>query len=363
MLMSKHHYAIKLGELGNKVYFINHPDNRHELKRGEIRVIATDSKNVFAVNHRLLHPYFFKFKYNRLYNILTGFHIKKIIKTIGVYPDIVWSFDTGNTLPLKSFKKSGLRIFMPVDGPFGHKYEIAAAEKAHVIISVTDRILGTFKHLGKPMLQINHGVADVFLKNEPCVIEHQKIRVGYSGSLVRNDLDIKTFLNIITRHKDKIFEFWGENDFKKSTIHLPQDVSDETLKFLDTLFKQPNVVMHGPVSSATLAEGIKEMDALLICYNIKDDQNHHKVLEYLGTGKVIISNYLSSYKDYPGLIEMVNNKDNNAELPALFDEITGKLDYYNSVEKQVRRIAFARDYSYSMNINKIQNFITKAALI
>lgn len=361
MLMSKHHYAIELGKLGNKVYFINHPDKRRELKRGQINISLTESENVFAVSHRLIHPYFLKFRYTWLYDLLTGYHIRKIVKAVGTSPDVVWSFDTGNTLPLKSFSKAAVRILMPVDGPFGHKHELNSSIGADVIVSVTDRILATFKRLQKPMLLVNHGVAAQFLQNEYTPpITGRQIRVGYSGSLVRNDLDIETFLKIITKHTDKIFEFWGENDFKKSNIHLPQDISTKTLQFLDTLSKLPNVIMHGSVSTETLAKGISQMDALLICYNIKNDQNHHKVLEYLGTGKVIISNFLSSYKDHPGLLEMIHDDQDNTGLTELFDKVIGNLERYNSKENQEKRMAFAREYSYSSNITRIQNFINRA---
>src|SRR4030095_6805250 len=113
----------------------------------------------------------------------------------------------------------------------------------------------------------------------------------------------------IRNHPKLQFEFWGENDFRKSTIHFAQDVSEKTKEFLKTLKNLPNVKMHGPVSPSELAKGIGQMDALLICYNIRNDQNHHKVLEYLGTGKVIVSNYLSAYdRDYPGMVEMVSNR-------------------------------------------------------
>lgn len=359
MHMSKHHYAVELGKLGNDVYFINHPDKRHELKRGEIKVIPTGFQNVSYVQHRFLHPYFLKFKLNGFYNILTDLHIRRIIKKVGKYPDVVWSFDTGNTLPLKSFTNSQLRIFMPVDGPFGHKYEMRASQKADVIISVTPEILSTFDELAVPKLQLNHGVADVFINEGTKWHANEKIRVGYSGSLVRNDLDTKTFLKIISKHPDKIFEFWGENDYLKSNIHLPQDVSKETLDFLDTLNRLPNVIMHGPVTALELARGIQAMDALLICYNIKNDQNHHKVLEYLGTGRVIISNYLSAYSKMPGLIEMVSSTDNNDDLPDLFDKVMHSLSDYNSEGNQAKRLAFAKQYTYASNVKRIEDFVNR----
>lgn len=357
MLMSKHHYAIQLSKAGNTVFFINHPDRRKSTRRGQIKVAETGYNNLLVVEHRLFYPYFLKFKFSGLFNFLTGIHVKNIIRKIGIYPDIVWSFDTGNTIPLKMFPKSKLRILMPVDGPFGHKDELRSAEKADLIISVTEKILSVFKKFQVPKLLINHGVADVFLAdyNKP---DKRSIRVGYSGSLIRNDLDTAVFLNIIQGHPDIIFEFWGEYDYNKSNIHLPQDVLNETRGFLDTLRKLSNVILHGPVDSAKLAEGLAGMNALLICYRIKNDQNHHKVLEYLGTGKVIVSNYMSSYKDEdPDLINMVNNNENNTELSGLFDTVISNLGFHNAPEKQEKRKTFAKKYSYSANIMRIEEFI------
>jgi len=359
MLMSKHHYAIELGKVGNQVYFINHPDKRKEFKRGEVKVQATDSENVSVVRHRLVHPYFLKFKFKLLYNFLTSFHIRNILKTVGRLPDVVWSFDTGNTLPLKYFPASAIKIYMPVDGPFGHEDEKRSAEESDVIVSVTDRILNTYSGFDKPKFQINHGVASVFLNAVGTEKKNDGLRVGYSGSLIRNDLDTDCFLKIIKEHLDIIFEFWGEHDYKNSNIHLPQDVLSDTLVFIDTLRTLPNVILHGPVTSETLADGLIKMDVLLICYRIRNDQNHHKVLEYLGTGKVIVSNYMSSYKDEdPDLIYMVKSKEGNDEMPELFRTIIGNIVHYNSEDFCTRRKMFAGQYSYSNNIKRIEDFLS-----
>jgi len=226
MLMSKHHYALDLAKRGNKVYFLNHPDRRKRMKRGQFRIEKTEYPGLSVVHHRMIHPYFLKFKMKWLYNWLAKIHIQMLISKVGKYPDIVWSFDAGNTLPLKYFPQSQLRIYMPVDGPFWHREELLAAEGADCIFSVTPQILARYKSLNKPMLQINHGVADDFLKNHNGAIKKELIRVGYSGSLVRSDLDTESFLKIIKSHPQMQFDFWGEYDLHNSTIHLPQDVSE-----------------------------------------------------------------------------------------------------------------------------------------
>jgi hypothetical protein len=341
---------------------VNHPDKRKSLKRGEVKVAASDAENVHVVEHRLFHPYFLKFKFNWLYNVLTFLHIRKIVETVGHDPDIIWTFDTGNSLPTKYFSKSALKIYMPVDGPFGHQFETKAADDADVIISVTNRLLQTFEKVSKPKFLVNHGVADSFICGSGTTTRNgqDKIRVGYSGSLIRNDLDIECFLKLIKSHPDKIFEFWGEINHRTSNIHLPQDVGEDTLRFIETLKSLPNVILHGSVTSSVLAEGLKNMDVLLICYSIKNDHNnHHKVLEYLGSGKVIVSGYMSPYAS-SNLVEMATNPENNDEIQGIFKRVVENLDYFNSSEMCAKRRNFAREYSYTNNILKIEQFINKS---
>lgn len=359
MLMSKHHYAIELGKAGNKIYFINHPDRRKELERGEIRIESTDSENVWSVSHRLLLPYFLKFQTAWLYNCFVAMHIRKIVRAIGITPDIIWSFDTGNTLPSRYFSKNSLKIFMPVDGPFGHIHERRSVDDADIIVSVSDRILNAFNYAEKPKLLVNHGVAEVFFSphQEPEI--KGKIRIGYSGSLLRSDFDFEAIIDIIGANQDKVFEFWGEYDIYRSNIHFPQDVGEISIRFINSLKAFPNVILHGPVSPAQLAAGLNEMDLFLICY-VEDRQNSHKILEYFGTGKVVVSSHLSTYENAdPDLLIMVKDPTSNREFPALFVEAVNNLDRYNSPDKQEKRKQYAQHFSYRNNIRRIENFVSR----
>jgi hypothetical protein len=362
MLMSKHHYAIALAQAGNTVFFINHPDKRKTLKRGEVLIRKTEVPNLSYVEHRLFVPYFLKFKLKSLYNLAIRYHIIKLISKTGRTPDIVWSFDTGNTIPLKFFPKATLRILMPVDGPFNHPDERRSAQGADAIISVTERILNVFKDRQVPKLLVNHGVSSVFLADSNHTSTDRKVRAGYSGSLIRNDLDTTSFLSVINAHPEITFEFWGEINYKKSNIHLPQDVDSASLRFIETLRTLPNVILHGPVDSATLAQGLKRMDVLLIFYKIKNDQNHHKVLEYLGTGKVIVSNYMSSYADADEDLLCMDRSDNGGnKLVDMFNSVVASLEVHNSPDKQRKRKEYAHRYSYVSNIQRIEDFLNAEA--
>lgn len=359
MLMSKHHYAITLAENRNKVFFINHPDRRHSIKRGTIRITPTSFHNLSVIQHRLPYPYFFKSRYSWLYNVLISIHIKRILRKMNISADIVWSFDTSNTLPLKYFRASVAKIFMPVDGPFWHKDELKSSETADVIVSVTNQILSRYTTTGKPQMLIGHGVANAFMSCATNVsAPGQGIRIGYSGSLLRDDLGSEVLLAIIRKHADKTFELWGEYDASASNIHLPQNIPVRVLDFIDNLKKLPNVILHGSVTPEALAKGLNGMDALLICYN-HDCMNSHKLLEYLALGKVVISTPVSSYMN-TGLIEMSPSVEPDAYM-ATFEKVVADLQYHNLAVNREKRRAYARAHSYKSNVEKIGDFIEQAA--
>jgi hypothetical protein len=361
MLMSKHHYAIELANLGNQVYFIGHTDKRKKLRRGHISVKRSFLENLFIVEHRLYHPYFLKFKATRLYNILTGVHIKSIIRKIGKGPDVILSFDTGNSLPLSLFPKKTLRIYLPVDGPFDTVFELAAASHSQVIFSVAEKILKFYDSLPVPKHKLDHGVSNEFIAEDISDIINEPLRIGYSGSLLRNDIDVSVFLNIVRENQDKVFEIWGEYDAEASSIHLAQDVPIATHDFIHELKQMNNVILHGAVDSASLAKGLKQVDAFLLCYNIKNLQNSHKILEYLGSGKVIISSFVSRYANRPDLIQMVQDPQSNSGFEILFDEVTSRIKQHNTIEAQNNRITYASDYTYHKQVKRIEEAITEFA--
>ncbi|WP_315819855.1 hypothetical protein [Paraflavitalea speifideaquila] len=137
--------------------------------------------------------------------------------------------------------------------------------------------------------------------------------------------------------------------------------NEATQIFISTLKQLKNIILHGPVPPAFLAKAINNMDAFLICYDVQKDQskgtNYHKIIEYLSTGKVIISNNVTTYQQYPGLIEMIPERDNNQTLPGLFKQVIERLQQYNSSTKQAQRVSFARDNTYKRQIERIETIL------
>ena len=358
MFISKHHYALELSKLGNKVYFINSPDQKSKLKPGQIIIKETNHNGLFIVSHRFFFPYFIRFKSKFIFDKLITIHINNIIKKIGQPIDIVWSFDIANAIPLKNFPASYKKIFMPVDEPTNQK-AIKAAESADIILSVTNEIIAKYADYNVPKYFINHGVADIFINKNINTQTNDPIRVGLSGNFLRPEIDRKILLQIVRSNSGIIFECWGAVSYKNSNLSPDEDL--DTVNFIKELTSAPNVIAHGVLSPSVLSERLKEVDLFLICYDIKKDQskgtNYHKILEYLGAGKVVVSNNVTTYQSFPGLLEMSKSRENNNELPGIFDQVIHYIKMYNAVEQQQKRINFANQYTYSSQIAKIESLL------
>ncbi len=363
MLVSKHHYAVELAKRGNRVYFLNPPDQANQRKKGDISIIRSDiHPDLFLIDHRLSFPYAIKFHFIAGFHWLMRPHIKRILKKIGQPVELVWSFDLGHLYPFSQFPAGAYKVFHPVDEPL-NQVAIDSAAGARVILSVTREILEKYHSFDIPKYFINHGVSPDFLEEfDISAAAGDPVRIGFSGNLLREDIDRKTFLQITDENPAVIFECWGSYQTGQSNIGGGQ--GEATMQFIRSLQSKANVILHGVADSKTLARELARMDAFLICYDINKDQskgtNYHKVMEYLSRGKVIISNNITTYAGEADLIRMTRSRTGNEELPALFKETILDLPRYNAVALQQQRIQYARQNSYVKQIDKISRDIIKS---
>jgi len=359
MFLTKHHYAIELAKYGNTVFFLNPPSTNKINK--EIDIVESEfCSSLYIISHTIPFSKKIKFKSMWLFHFLMKFHIDKIKKSINKEIDIVWSFDLGNYFPFKYFQKS-FKVFCPVDKP-RNKVGIKSAKGCNVIISMAYEIFDSYEKFQVPMYFVHHGLSEDFINLEPKKInEDEKIRIGLSGNWLRKDIDTNCLLKIIRDNPNITFEMWGSYKIDHSNIGGAS--SNEMDDFIDQLQVENNVHLHGAVHPRELAIQFQRMDCFLICYDILKDHsngiNYHKIMEYLSTGKVIISNNISSYKNLPGLIEMTESRDNNNELPSLFKKVLENLPDYNSKEKMKKRIFFAQSNSYSKRIEQLEGILSE----
>jgi hypothetical protein len=362
MMLAKHHYALELAKAGNRVFFLNPPDNINwSMKRAgkRIRVRASGvNPGLMLIDQQLYFPFSLKFHARPVYNFFIKKHILDILKVIGTPIDIVWSFDIGNLFPIKYFPDNIYKIFHPVDEP-ADPDAFEAATGAAALFSVTQEILNKYQRYHIPSYFINHGVADEFLSIQPVpYLNGGKIHVGMSGNLLRRDIDRKVLIRILEENPDLVFHFYGTYLINDPNFggHDP-----ETGLFIEKLKGYGHVILHGVLKTADLARELNSMDIFLICYDIEKDQskgtNYHKVMEYLSTGKAIVSNNITTYKDLPALVRMPLERSSNNSLPALFKETVQNLEEYNKQEFACQRKSFARKNSYATQLSEISQII------
>jgi hypothetical protein len=363
MMLAKHHYALELAKAGNRVYFLNPPDNtRWTLKKaaGRIRIkVAAENPALFIIDQELYFPYNLKYHARPLYNFLIRKQIRDILNVIGRPLDILWSFDLGNLFPIKYFPNDVYKIFHPVDEP-GDKHAISAATGAGILFSVTHEIIDKYTAQQIPSYFVNHGLADEFVSDQPPVLRQEKtVHAGMSGNLLRQDLDRKILLQIIQENPAVIFHFYGS--YKPDDSNIGAGTDSATRVFIDALARFTHVKLHGVMKTSELARELRAMDILLICYDIEKDQsrgtNYHKVMEYLSTGKVIVSNNITTYNQEPDLIRMTKERSGNHLLPALFKETAENLDLYNTPALIQKRQRFARENTYRNQLDVIDNML------
>jgi hypothetical protein len=167
-------------------------------------------------------------------------------------------------------------------------------------------------------------------------------------------------LAIVKSHPEIIFDCWGEY---QGDSHATNKEKLETDFFIESLKSFSNVKLHGLLNPDNLAKAFLNVDAFLICYDVVMDQskgtNYHKVMEFISTGKIIISNNITMYNDSPNLIQMVESRTNNLLLPELFSKIMANLDYYNSINYQKERRDFAKNNSYFNQLLLIDQILIK----
>jgi hypothetical protein len=105
---------------------------------------------------------------------------------------------------------------------------------------------------------------------------------------------------------------------------------------------------------------LTKADLLLLVYDVKNhpDQltNAHKILEYLASGKVIVSSFINDYANKSYLLEMPMEGENFSEL---FRRVMLNLASYNKGENRTTRINYAKANAYSTRVAEIETLVMK----
>lgn len=359
MRVSKHHYAIELAKRGNNVFFLNPPSDDHaEL----FHVVEHDEiQNLRIVSYKPFFSYLLRFHCRWLFDLLMILQIRILLQKLNDKIDILWNFDFNLYSNLKAFNADTI-IYHVVDQISGN-HSIKAAYDADIIVSVASEILEKFNSVPQRKVLINHGLAEAFVNMAKIRLQHNDFgqtctdrpQIGYVGNLFIGHLDREKVKELIKENRNVDFHFWGSYEAKDCNI--AGNFSQVSYDFIRFLHDMPNVNLRGPREPDAVAKEIQEMDAFLICYDLSKDPNNgsncHKMLEYLSTGKVVISNKITAYNNYKHLIQMDDTLVKN-DICRLFHETVQNLQFYNGMELQKERIALAISNTYTLQIERIE---------
>lgn len=356
IFISKHHYAATLANLGNTVYFLNPID--YTLRVGEIKIESSSTnKDLFIIRYRPFFPWIFKFHAKWLFEILISIQVKKILRKLPTKIDIVWDFNCSYLYNDLSVFNAGTNIFHPVDKLSAD----AGNKKADIVFSVSPLILEEYKFPDVPRYLINHGLSEKFeplASEEPLPVAryNEKIKACYIGNLLSPSLNRDIIKQIVSNNPGVDFHFIGPFTHKGNNIYPIFNAADKS--FIDFLTGHSNVILTGILSSEEIAKEITKFDLFFMCYQNSPSyrcDNSHKIVEYLSTGKVIISTPVLFYQN-TGLLLMSNTE---ADYNKLFSEVISNLPFYNSIELMRKRKAFAKDNTYQKQILRIADHITQ----
>lgn len=324
--------------------------------------------NSYLINNRIIDFMRLRLKWTGFYDNYLYKLVKRIAKQEHIQFNQVWSFDPNLHGYLHKYPAQK-KIFFIAD-QIQNSSQTRAAKKADLVVSVAEELLSQFRPLNKNCLLINHGLnnsyAEFALKNisnlrQPhkivSEIKNKRIQVGYMGNLLIPSLYEEGLVEIVTKHPEIDFHFWGAYQAAGNNLLASYDK-----KIFDTIqfIKQncTNTLFYGVKQADEIISSLEAMDVFIyINSSVKDingGANSHKILEYLSTGKVIISTYLSFYKNKN--LFFMTEKGMETDFAKLFDEITSDIEQNNSTIFSVERIEYALGNTYNSNIKKIQSY-------
>ena len=352
--VSKHHYAMELAALGHHVFFIDPPKNDGSVSG--VAVTATDVTNVTNVRYRPFFPYGLKFKARWLFDRLMRIQARRIATRIGQRPNVVWDFDNAKQfVDLRAFGAS-FAIHHLVDEVAGQQ---GTDKHADLVLCLAQEFADSIVDHRKPIRLVAHALNRHFAERarmaldtpDPPRPDNTRFTAGYVGNLDHPSVDWPTILSIVDAHPDAAFVFVGPYDAGSATSPVAG------------LKQRQNVTLTGLLSPQEILSLGTSVDAWLMLYHGSEKLggvlNSHKLLEYLATGKPILSTRVRAFEG-SDLVMMGPDHTNTSALELFSRLVAAHRDGGDDGARR-RRLEFAAGNSYATRLQEIDAIIRDEA--
>lgn len=331
LFVSKHHYAIELGRMGNRVFFLNPPGQHRSVQ-------STPYQNVTVIDYPgFLRGLRFLPGFIQRYLMKREFH--KLENSISLRFDCIWSFDTSVFFDFSFLPKTFPAILHLVDYSQDFQFR-KAASTALICFGVSPNIETKLKTFNSNTHLIPHGIASA--SAEPYAVHlpgNNAVKAVYAGNLKSELLHKSLFYQLIDLHPHVDFIFLGPG--------------------AETWEKRSNCFFPGQIQHNELSNYLHAADVLLLLYDSlrfpEQLTNAHKILEYLSAGKVIVSTFISDYESKSEKLLEMSSRSN--DVTKIFADVIGNLEQYNSADRQMFRKSYASKNTYSHRLLEIEHHI------
>lgn len=344
IFVSKHHYAMELARRGNKVFFLNPPVTGLAEK---MQVMKADSwDHLFIVNYTSSFRGL-RFLPRHLMNQLEKKFLRSLERKAGVRFDVVLNFENSRFYDFRFAGKEVLKLYFQVDENQDFHPETAAAT-ADIAFAINTEILEIIAPHAKHAFKVPHSFQGELSEQARAVLEGKYIykrpdgplKVMYVGNLDNMYIDNLLFEDVVRQNPGVEFLLVGPSDPEKEIYRRLHQYAH--VKFLG---KKPAREIPALLSTA---------DALMLVYGRNFTSSSHKLLEYLGSGKAVISTFMSEFAEFASLVYMTFSADHYTEL---FKEALENIELLNSPDKMRARIQYALDHSYARQLDRIEELI------
>ena len=336
---SKQNWAYELSKK-NKVYFLNSPQKYSFLNIFKTRVKSYNySSNLTIIEYEDCLPLRRYIVVQKVNDFIVGVKIRNWLYKKGVKKPLFWTFDPFRFLN-PNVLKPHLSIFMRVDR-FQTKKEKELIGNIDGLILTANELLDEYEIEHK--LFLSHGISE-----EEFTIDKDFIPVYESGyTLYVGNIDHRLDVDLVSRLASSLpnerFLFIGNVNPTGSALF--------SKLFIDK--KYENVIVHGVEHFKNLKNYIYFAKACIAPMDLSVHGNavhHHKTLQYLAMGKPVVSPLFNDEINKEDIILNYTSVDEAVLLISSLNKIDSK-------ELSMKRIKFARRFTYDCLIRQVDEFL------